>query len=109
MKIDYKRIDINNPTEEIVSKTLDGFKEIASVRIFMNKKGDFAINHTVSKEAFIIVENADKSEIEFDSVIKNTLVNGANNFLDYLEKCYAEGIKNLENEFIEFLKKEGVI
>lgn len=109
MKTNYKRIGINNPTEEIVSKTLDGFKEIASVRIFIDKKGDFAIDHKVSKEAFIIVGNADKSDIEFESVIKNTLVDGANNFLDYLEKCYAEGLKNLENEFIKFLKKEGVI
>lgn len=101
----YESKETRDPTKEYVENKLKDYEKIAGAHILFNGKGSFAVLITSAND----VSELGRSKEEFDSVFRNTLIDGSEKLCDYLKECYAEGLKNLEDEFIRFLKKEGVI
>lgn len=103
----YTHREINNPTESQKKRTLSGYDEIASAKVFFDGKGNFAVALEANVGLSFVTSLAGKSDEETKAMFQNTLGEGAEQLCNYLKKCYVKGLDTHDDELYDFLRKLG--
>lgn len=78
-------------------------------KYFFNGKGDFVVSTEANGGFKFVTDLGDKSSQEAKTVFEKTLSDGAYKLCDYLKKCYISGFGCADYEFINILKRLGII